>query len=439
MNKDKNKNKGFTLIELLVVILIIAVLAGIVFAQYQKSILKSRFSTLVPIAKALNDGQEMFLLSHGKYADRLENLDVEIAAGASGNTANINGNIITLGANKRHTYIKVTKENFDNNLIMFQAGSKYFPGEIHCEAKTGKILANWLCKVALNGKEVSGANADRSLTEGYTDYVINGEENGFFPKDFKNLKGEFNTHLNVSNGDSCTGDQSVATTVGGCSYVDFSNDSTCYGNTYYACQDDKFSDSTCYGEVIASCRSSAFSNNSLCVGGESACIQSRLFIDSTCEGNGSMSCMSNTFTNSTCYGNNWSCLNSTFNDSTCYGNGGGSCSGSTFKGSSSCYGDSDSACAWNGYSGVYNQSVFEDNSSCYGNTDSACKGVVFKDNSICYANEDGACGGSVSWKGNDYETTYEGNACCSGEFCPSYAPKCDCGIDANTGQHALSC
>ena len=375
------KNKAFTLIELLVVILIIAVLASIAFAQYQKSVLKSRFSTLVPIAKALNDGQEMFLLSHGKYADKLENLDVEIAASASGNTANINGNIITLGANKRHTYIKVTKENFDNNLIMFQNGSKYFPGEIHCEAKTGKILANWLCE-----KELGGIKLDRSLTEGYTDYVIKGDGNGVFPKDWVdvNVIGDWRG-VELSEGDTCTGTEKY-----GCYAVKISN-GECHAESGYTCLQSTFVNSTCNSVVGQSCNGS--------------------FTDSSCIANGPESCMNSSYLNSTCEANkSYGCYSSNFKDSSCKGNEGISCHYSTF-----------------------------DNSECYGNTAKACVGSTFKGNSICYANEDGACG---DWYYNgelEAPAVYEGNACCSGEFCPSYAPKCDCDIDPNTGQHALSC
>ena len=373
MNKDKNKNKGFTLIELLVVILIIAVLASIAFAQYQKSILKSRFSTLVPIAKALNDGQEMFLLSHGKYADKLENLDVEIAANASGNTATINGNIITLGANNRHTYIKVTKENFDNNLIMFQQESRYFPGEIHCEAKIGKILANWLCKVALNGKEVSGANAGRSLTAGYTDYVINGEENGFFPKDWVNVSGSSTVkRLDLSNWDTCTGTEDWE-----CNKVKIS-DGECSGKSTFTCRDSVFVNSTCSSVAGAgqSCNNSSYT-------------------DSSCIANGVESCMSSSYLNSTCEANKgYGCYASNFKNSSCMGNGGATCHKSTY-----------------------------DNSECYGNTTQACSGSTFKENSICYAYVKSTCG---DFKEGDVTTpsTYEGNACCKGDFCPDYAPIC---------------
>ena len=408
------KNHAFTLIELLVVILIIAVLAGIVFAQYQKSILKSRFSTLVPIAKALNDGQEMFLLSHGKYADKLENLDVEIASGASGNTATINGNIITLGANKRHTYIKVTKENFDNNLIMFQNGSKYFPGEIHCEAKEGKTLANWLCQ-----KELSGTKLDRSLTEGYNDYVINGDGNGIFLKNFTNVSGTSENRISFDNGDSCTSTQNYQ-----CTHADFTNESTCYGYGYSDCGAyNNFINSTCEAYAYRSCSGATFT-------------------DSICNSVHNMSCWETTFKGySTCEADGGdSCVQATFKDnSICNTNGGGStaCSASTFEDNSACYANESAGCG--GYViGEFIPSVYSDKTSCHGDYVNSCRASSFKDNSICYANAEGACG-SATFQNEIYKTTYEGNACCKGDFCPASAPKCDCDIDSNTGQHALSC
>ena len=403
MNKDKNKNKGFTLVELLVLVIIVGVLASIAFAQYQKSILKSRFSTLVPIAKALNDGQEMFLLSHGKYADRLENLDVEIAANASGNTATINGNIITLGANKRHTYIKVTKENFDNNLIMFQAGSRYFPGEIHCEAKTGKILANWLCE-----KELGGIKLDRSLTEGYTDYVINGDGNGVFPKDW----------------------------VDSVNQKEFMPGDTCTAKENSKCSSDlKFNNNTCYAEAESGCYFGTYTN-STCVGNHDVSCNSSTYINSECEGNKKNTCIVSTYKdNSVCQGDGYdACSGSGFTDSTCIANGEGSCSHRNGARSNDYI---DSKCIGNN-KGTCRGVNFLNNSICEGNHSQACVGATFSGNSICYANEEGACG-DYDYYGSITPSTYEGNACCKGTLCPDYAPKCDCGIDSNTGQHALSC
>ena len=386
------KNKAFTLIEVLVVVLIIGILAAISVVQYQKSVLKSRFTALMPITKALYEGNELFAMSSGKYTDKLENLDISTTGGVSGSTANINGSIVTLGVNNRHTYVKATRENFDNNLIMFQKGSRYFPGEIHCEAKDGKILANWLCE-----KELGGEKLDRSLTEGYNDYVINGDGNGVFPKDWINSvkKKEFMP------GDTCTG-----TELRGCGGTEYVN-SDCIANGLYACYGSTFINSTCEGNYDYGC-SLAYNSNAT-------------YIESTCIGNVPNTCRRADYENSICMAEA---------DETCNGN---------FKGNSACYANSGAGCGAGRFEqNAVRRSVYSDNSSCHGDYPNSCSGSLFKDNSICYANKEGSCDSTVL-VGVIYESTYEGNACCKGEFCPASAPKCDCGIDPSTGQHALSC
>ena len=381
IREEIKTTKGFTLVEILVVVLIIGILAAISVVQYQKSVLKSRFTALMPITKALYEGEELFAMSSGKYTDKLENLDISTTGGVSGSTANINGSIVTLGVNNRHTYVKATRENFDNNLIMFQKGSRYFPGEIHCEAKEGKTLANWLCE-----KELGGTKLDRSLTEGYTDYVINGDGNGVFPKDWVNAIGE-----TFMVGDTCTGTEDGYQ----CRALNFNN-GACYGQAHTACSRNKYVNSYCEGTGDTSCSSSTFTNSS-CVGTEYGACNGGTFTNSTCEGSGSYACGS-----------------STYNDSVCTGNGNDitSCQTSTFNG----------------------------DSSCVGNSSGACIASKFKGNSICYANEDGACGAFTNPNTGKITTSvYEDNACCKGTYCPDYAPKCDCGIDSSTGQHALSC
>ncbi|WP_428074582.1 type IV pilin protein [Candidatus Avelusimicrobium luingense] len=76
-------NQAFTLIELLVVVLIIGILAAVALPQYNKAVEKSRFMTLLPVAKSLADAEEAYYLTNGSYTTDVEELDVDFPAGGS--------------------------------------------------------------------------------------------------------------------------------------------------------------------------------------------------------------------------------------------------------------------------------------------------------------------------------------------------------------------
>ncbi len=69
--------KGFTLIELLVVVLIIGILASVALPQYEKSVMKSRYATLMAMTNALADAEETYYLANGEYTQDFEALSVE--------------------------------------------------------------------------------------------------------------------------------------------------------------------------------------------------------------------------------------------------------------------------------------------------------------------------------------------------------------------------
>ena len=115
--------KGFTLIELLVVVLIIGVLTAIAVPQYQKAVLKSRFSSLMPTTQAIRDGNEMYYMTNGRYADAVSKLDVT--------ATNTEDMTITLSDDSDYSYTMATRPSLKNNLIMYQKHSLNFPGEIH--------------------------------------------------------------------------------------------------------------------------------------------------------------------------------------------------------------------------------------------------------------------------------------------------------------------
>ena len=69
--------KGFSLLELLVVILIIGILAAVALPQYKMAVLKSKFSTIKNITRAIYDSEQRYYLINNKYTTNWNDLDIE--------------------------------------------------------------------------------------------------------------------------------------------------------------------------------------------------------------------------------------------------------------------------------------------------------------------------------------------------------------------------
>ena len=75
------RSKAFTLIELLVVVLIIGILAAVAVPQYQVAVTKSRYATLKNLTESILQAEEVYYLAHGKYANKFEELDIDMPGG----------------------------------------------------------------------------------------------------------------------------------------------------------------------------------------------------------------------------------------------------------------------------------------------------------------------------------------------------------------------
>ena len=265
--KNKNTRRGFTLIELLVVVLIIGVLTSVAVPQYQKAVLKSRFSTVMPVAKAIADGNEVFYQGRGYYANNVDELDIQALS------ADTNATVELASIEKSESgfdYVLARRSDVPGlAYIIYQSHSEQFPGTIMCEANdTLNPKASELCEKVLQGRAVSNGSLQG---DNWKAYLLAGEQGS---SKFTSCMGAKPAPI-VAGQSRATGTATCNEKTGEYEYSTWENGRTysayseCKANgVSYACAGATFTGnfSKCEGDAANACAGSTFQQQAYCLG-----------------------------------------------------------------------------------------------------------------------------------------------------------------------------
>ncbi len=367
MNKFK---QGFTLIELLVVIVIIGVLAAVALPQYQKAILKSRYSALMPIAKTLAEGNEVYYLESGRYTTIPSELSIE------GQPSYPEGTSVALVDGDDLSYVSVENEtNVPNaRYVVYQNHSNKLADATVCEAFDERTQE--LCQ------QLGGTPTSPATQSGWAAYLLTGT-NSSVPGECKVGNGTFTEGQAVGSGALkceavCNAGTCEVMLTGGQTF----STGYCAGSVAYTCAGSTFSGTKtyCTGSIANGCANSNFEGT-----------------QSYCKGTKANGCAGSTFSGTKSY---------------CTGSKASGCVGSTFTGNASyCTGGAANACTGSTFSGA--------KSYCKGTKANGCAGTTILGGAYCTATVAGGCDG-VTYQENSNGVT----GCCQGDYCPVGAPKC---------------